>query len=281
MPTYYDKDTKTWFVKCYYTDYTGTKRQRKKRGFKLQRDAKEWERNFLETQQADLSMLFENFINIYNDDIKHRIREHTYQQKQYIITKKLLPFFGKIPVSQITPAHIRKWQNELMTYRDSNNNLYSETYLKSINNQLVAIMNYAVRYYGLKENPCQKAGSIGKSHAEEMQFWTIEEFKKFLEKISDKPQSRAGFLILYYTGIRIGELLALEYNDIDFENCKLKINKSYQRINGKDIITPPKTPKSIRTISIPIFLRDELKSYTDKLYGIHTQSNIPIYETFL
>lgn len=274
MPTYYDKDTKTWFVKCYYTDYTGTKRQRKKRGFKLQRDAKEWERNFLETQQADLSMLFENFINIYNEDIKHRIREHTYHQKQYIITKKLLPFFGKIPVSQITPAHIRKWQNELMAYRDSNNKPYSDTYLKTINNQMAAIMNYAVRYYGLKENPCQKAGSIGKSHADEMQFWTTEEFKKFLEKVSDKPQARAGFLILYYTGIRIGELLALEYNDIDFENCRLKIDKSYQRINGKDIVTPPKTPKSIRTISIPIFLRDELKNYTNKLYGIHMHERI-------
>lgn len=159
------------------TDYTGTQKQKKKRGFKLQREAKEWERNFLETQQADLSMTFENFVKIYNEDMRHRLREHTFIQKQYVIDKKLLPFFGKIPVSQITPAHIRKRQNSLMAYRDENDKPYSETYLRTINIQLSAIMNYAVRYYNLRENPCRKAGSIGKSHADEMQFWTTEKWK--------------------------------------------------------------------------------------------------------
>lgn len=274
MPVYQDGKTKTWYVKCYYTDYTGTKRQRKKRGFKLQRDAKEWERNFLETKQADLTMTFENFVEIYNEDMRHRLREYTFTQKQYVINKKLLPFFGKIPVSQITPAHVRKWQNELISYRDDNDKAYAETYLKTINNQLTAILNYAVRYYDLKENPCRKAGSIGKSHAEEMDFWTTDEFKRFLEKIPDKPQARAGFLTLYYTGIRTGELLALEYCDIDFDGCKLTVNKSYQRISGRDVITPPKTPKGIRTISIPEFLRDELKGYTELLYGLRKHDRL-------
>lgn len=274
MPQYKDEKTNTWYCKFYYTDYTGTKRQKKKRGFKLQREAKEWERNFLETQQADITMNFESFTKIYNEDMKHRLREHTFTQKQYVINKKLIPFFGKIPVNQITPANVRKWQNELMSHKDDKGNGYSETYLRTINNQLTAILNYAVRYYGLRENPCRKAGSIGKGHAEEMQFWTTEEFKKFLQKISDKPQARAGFLTLYYTGLRIGELLALEYCDIDFDECKITVNKSYQRINCKDVITPPKTPKSIRTISIPEFLRDELREYTDKLYHIHKHDRI-------
>lgn len=127
MPVFKDEERKTYYVKCYYTDYTGTKRQRKKRGFARQKDAKEWERNFLETQQADLTMSFENFVKIYNEDMKHRLREHTYIQKQYMIDKKLLPFFGKMPVSQITPAHVRKWQNELMAYRTEDDKPYSET----------------------------------------------------------------------------------------------------------------------------------------------------------
>lgn len=274
MPVYQDDKTKTWYVKCYYTDYTGTKRQRKKRGFKLQRDAKEWERSFLEQQQADLTMTFESFVKIYNEDMKHRLREHTFTQKQYVINKKLLPFFGNMPVSKITPAHVRKWQNELMSYRDDNNKGYSETYLRTINNQLSAIMNYAVRYYDLKDNPCRKAGSIGKGHADEMQFWTTEEFKIFLKNVSDKPQARAGFLTLYYTGLRIGELLALEYGDIDFERCMIDVSKSFQRINGRDVITPPKTPRSIRNISIPEFLKGELKEYTDKLYNLHKHDRI-------
>lgn len=274
MPVYQDQTTKTWYVKCYYTDYTGTKRQRKKRGFKLQREAKEWERSFLETQQADLTMTFESFIQLYNEDMKHRLREHSYNQKQYLISKKLLPFFGKLPLIQITPAMVRKWQNELTSYRNEQGEPYSETYLRTINNQLSAIMNYAVRYYGLKENPCRKAGAMGKNHAEEMQIWTLEEFKRFLEKVSDKPQSRAGFLTLYYTGLRIGELLALEYADIDLEHCRITVNKSYQRIKSRDVITPPKTPRSVRTISIPVFLRDELKHYTERLYGLHKHDRI-------
>ena len=274
MPAYYDEKTKTWFCKFYYTDYTGTKKQKKKRGFKLQREAKEWERSFLETQQADLSMSFKSFVKIYNEDMKHRLREHTYIQKQYVIDKKLLPFFREMPLSEITPAHVRKWQNSLIAYRDGNGKPYSDTYLRTINNQLAAIMNYAVRYYNLKENPCRKAGSIGKDHADEMSFWTTAEFKLFLEKVSDKPPARTGFLILYYTGLRIGELPALEYGDIDFDNCSLTVSKSYQHLNGKDVITPPKTPKSIRTVSIPEFLRDELKSYTERLYNIHKHDRL-------
>lgn len=107
-----------------------------------------------------------------------------------------------------------------------------------------------------------------------MQFWTTDEFKKFLEKVSNKPQSRAGFLVLYYTGIRIGELLALEYADIDFKAKKLVINKSYQRIDTKDVITAPKTPKSIREISLPDFLLEELETYTNKLYGLRKHDRI-------
>lgn len=135
-------------------------------------------------------------------------------------------------------------------------------------------MNYAVKYYNLRDNPCRKAGCIGKGHADEMQFWTTDEFKKFLEKISNKPGSRAGFLTLYYTGLRIGELLALEYADIDFKDCCLTVNKSYQRLGDRDVITPPKTPKSIRNISIPKFLSDELKNYTGKLYDLRKHDRI-------
>lgn len=266
MPAYYDDKTKSWYCKFYYTDFTGTKKQKKKRGFKLQREAKEWERAFLEKQQADVSMPFERFTEIYFEDMSHRLREHTILQKKYVVDLKLIPYFGKLPLNEITPANVRKWQNVLMAYRDDKGNPYSETYLKTINNQLAAIFNYAVKYYGLRENPCRKAGSMGKSHAEEMQFWTRDEFKRFHAAISDKPQAKAGFLTLYYTGMRIGELLALTVEDIDMQGCAISITKSYQRLKGQDVITPPKTPKSSRVVTIPEFLRDELQEYIGKLY---------------
>ena len=274
MPAYYNEQTRTWYCKFYYTDWTGTKKQKKKSGFARQKDAKEWERDFLQTQQRDVNMPFKSFVKVYFEDMSHRLRKTTLENKRYIMEHKILPYFSEKLLSEITPADIRKWQNTLISYRDDNGKPYSQTYLKTTNNQLSALFNYAVRYYGLKENPCHRSGSMGKKCADEMKFWTTEELKLFLEKVSDKPMSRAGFLTLYFTGLRIGELLALELADIDFENCKITVSKSYQRLKQEDIITPPKTPKSNRVVSIPEFLRDELKAYTGKLYALHKHDRI-------
>ena len=82
------------------------------------------------------------------------------------------------------------------------------------------------------------------------------------------------FLLLYWTGMRIGELLALTYNDIDLEKRTISINKSYQRLDGKDIITPPKTPKSKRIVTIPPFLAEELREYMSHLYGIMVEERM-------
>ena len=143
---------------------------------------------------------------------------------------------------------------------------YSQTYLRTVNNQLTAIFNYAVKYYDLKSNPCTKAGSMGKNQADEMNFWTKEEFTKFLDAVMDKHRSYVGFKILFWTGLRIGELLALTIEDIDFDAKTLNVSKSYQRIGKKDVITAPKTPKSNRTISIPEFLLADLKDYINSMY---------------
>ena len=112
-----------------------------------------------------------------------------------MVDKKILPVFGKIPINEITPKDIRKWQNGLTAYRDKNGKPYAQTYLRAINNQLTAMFNYAVKYYDLRENPCTKAGSMGKSNAEEMQFWTKAEFEQFITAVQDKPASYTAFKI--------------------------------------------------------------------------------------
>ena len=68
-----------------------------------------------------------------------------------------------------------------------------------------------------------------------MEFWTKDEFATFIEAMKDRPASYAIFMTMYYTGIREGELLALTPADIDFDKDTLTINKSYQRLGGKDI----------------------------------------------
>ena len=145
---------------------------------------------------------------------------------------------------------------------------YSQTYLKTVNNQLNAVFNYAVKYHDLKSNPCSKAGSMGKNKADKMNFWTKNEFMQFVDCVIDKQLSYVAFMTLYWTGVRIGELLALTPEDINIKEKTLSITKSYQRLDGRDIITPPKTPKSIRTIAIPEFLVADLQDYMDTMYEI-------------
>lgn len=256
------RDGKLWRCQFYYTDWQGNRHKKNKRGFKTKAQAEEWERNFLQQQQKDLDINFENFVEIYFSDVENRLRETTIKNKRYVFDLKVTPYFKKRKMNEITAADIRKWQNELLQKG------YSPTYLKTIHNQLAALFNYAVRYYDLKDNPCRKAGSIGKSKADEMGFWTKVEFKQFLVAMDRKLEAKMAFLLLYWTGMRIGELLALTYADVDFENKLVHITKSYQRIDGRDIITPPKTPKSNRNVSLPDFLLKELQEYCNSLYGI-------------
>ncbi len=266
----FKKDPKkgTWLVQFYYTDWQGVKKKKFKRGFRTKAEADQWAREFLQKQQNDLDMRFDKFIELYYEDMGNRLRETTMRTKKYIIDLKILPYFGQKSMSDIKASDIRTWQNTLLKKG------YSATYLKTVNNQLAAIFNYADRYYDLKNNPCKKAGSIGKSKADEMEFWTKAEYLQFIEGVKDKPMSYMAFQILYWTGMRIGELLALTYNDIDFGNRTINISKSYQRLNGKDIITPPKTPKSNRIINIPRFLVEELQVYTSKLYGVMAEERL-------
>ncbi len=129
-----------------------------------------------------------------------------------------------------------------------------------------AIFNHAVNFYHLPSNPAQKAGNMGKEEHREMLFWTKEEYLKFADVMMDEPVSYYAFEILYWCGLRMGELLALTPADFNFETQTLRINKSYQRLHREDVITPPKTLKSNRTIKMPQFLCDEMQDYLKMLY---------------
>lgn len=129
-----------------------------------------------------------------------------------------------------------------------------------------AIFNHATRYYDLKDNPCQKVGNMGKKKAKEMLFWTRDEFFQFIETMKSKPMSYYAFELLFWTGIREGELLVLTREDVDLEKKILHIRKSYQRLERKDVITEPKTEKSNRDINLPDFLCEELEDYFGMLY---------------
>ena len=199
------KEGKNWKVQVYYKDWQGNQKRKQKRGFRTKGEAKEWERDFLQQQSQGVDIEFGNFLEIYYKDMDVRLREHTMYTKRYIIDLKIRPYFEKKILSEITVADVRAWQNELLMYKDKNGKGYSQTYLKTINCQLTAIFNYAIRYYNLQDNPCRKAGAIGKSKGEPKDFWMQEEFNDFLETVSDKLETRMAFLLLYWSGMRIGD----------------------------------------------------------------------------
>ena len=277
-----DGDTGRWMSQIRVTDWTGKTIHKKKRGFATKKEALQWERDFISQSTGSLGMTFGDFISLYVKDMEHRLKPSTVASKKWLIDLKVTPFFKKIPLNEIKPTHVRQWQNSLTSYRDENGKPYAQTYLKCINNQLTAIFNYAVKYYGLKENPCHKAGSMGKKKADEMLFWTKDEFQTFIESMKDRPASYTVFMTMYYTGIREGELLALTPSDIDFEKKTLTVNKSYQRLGKEDIITTPKTPKSIRTIPIPDGLCTCLQEYMSHCYGLQKDDRLfPYTKSFL
>lgn len=261
MPVYKDEKTGTWYAKFYYTDWIGERKQKMKRGFKLQRDAKAWERSFLEKQQGDPDMTFRSLYELYLEDITQHLKKSTVDSRKRRCERHLLPYFENRPISQIKPADVRKWQGSILAKG------FKPTYQKTLNEQLSMIFNYAVKYYGLRSNPCSITGMIGKSKAGRMDFWTQEEFKQFIAYVPDQLSNLA-FQMLFYTGIRSGELLALLPSDIDLESGTVTITKTFSREQGEDVITSPKTENSIRSVILPPSLVEQLRTYIDRIYDI-------------
>ena len=283
MSVYKDKATNTWRVLYRYKTITGERKQTQKRGFTTKREAQAWEREQELKAAVKMDMTFESFVEIYTADKKNRLKLNTWLSKETIIKQKLIPYFGKMKMDDIGTKEVITWQNEMINYRDKNGKPYAQTYLKSVHNQLSAIFNHAVRYYNLSVNPATKVGAMGKKETEkEMDFWTKEEYLKFSDAMMDKPISYYAFEMLYWCGLRIGELLALTPSDFDFEKGTVRINKSYQRLKGKDVITDPKTAKSKRNVKMPKFLCEEMQEYISSLYGISDDDRIfPITKSYM
>lgn len=273
------KQETTWYCSFTYVDIDGKKKKKTKRGFQRATDAEEWKNNFLKEiesnkQTSHDGVTFAEFVEIYKQDNKKTIREHTWQTKENIIRAKLIPYFGEKKLDEITNLDIRNWQNKLWDERRENGERYSEDYLRTIFNQLSAILSHAVKYYKLPSNPAAGECIFHKNSGQEKQCWTTEEYLKFTDAIMDKPDAFYAFEVLYWCGLRISELLALTPNDIDFKNNVIRIDKGYHRIGDHDVTAKPKTKKSIRNVDMPDFLAEELKEYIDSLYEIENGQRI-------
>lgn len=275
MTVFKDEAKNTWYVSINYKDAFDKSRHTTKRGFKLKRDAEEYEHNFFVNLRNDPSITFAQLVEEYLNYCTTRRKKNTVYNKRCIIAKHLLPYFGTMKISDINVKTIIKWQDEIA----KNSRQYSDTYIYTLNVVLGAIMNFAIKTQGLKNNPLNLAGKSGKYRRAHDTVWTLQDFKLFITTLRNETLCKSnqikrtvdtdslitGYNILYYGGLRLGELLALTLDDIDFERNTIRVTKSYNRILQQDIIGAPKTDNSIRTIDLPSSVMSLIQKYVAKL----------------
>ena len=259
-----------------------------KRGFTKKSEATQWIQDELAKTVRKLEqkktltefMTMRELIEEYLEDaqLSEDIRVTTMETKLSLINNHILKYFENMVVHELTPRDIKGWQRKMKKAKQTNGKPYSQTYLRTVENQLSAILNYAVDYYDLPKNPIAKR--MGSKEAPKPTIWKLDMYRKFQKEIEDKPEYYYAFEVFFWTGVRLGELLALTPDDIDFEAKTITVNKSMQLISGRLSVSPTKTVSSCRTIPIPEFLNNELREYLESLDQYEGNSRIfPLNKT--
>lgn len=266
----------TWSVRYYIQGPNGS-RQTTKRGFQTKREALEYAETARRLNQGKIAgITLEDFAEHYlQDKVKSKkIKARTETMKRYLINTHLLPYFKNKNVTDITALDLERWQAEIMAKG------FERTYERMIANQMNAILNHAVRLYGLSSNPYSSIDKMGNSDAKtEAQYWERKEYDKFISTFEEGSRLYVLFELLFWTGMRLGEALSLTFDRIDPDTKVISIIETYHREKKKDILTEPKTETSVRKIEIPSFLLAELTDYYKSLYEYPADARLfPIVE---
>lgn len=266
MPIYKDTERNTWYCKTNYTDWQGASRQKIKRGFQRKEDAKRWERDFLQKIAPSPDMTFSALADLYLEDVKINRKAVTYRTRESRIRIWITPYFGKMKLGEITPSKVRAWENMLKGSKSVKGTPLSLDYMDNLVVQLSNVFNYAVRFHGLARNPVTIAGNTVGRKTCSLNFWTKDQFDAFLATFDAADPYVCLFSVLYYAGLRKGELQALMYKDVDLTQGVIRVSKTFHIIHGEEVITEPKTDKANRTVTIPPFLCDLIREYEKRIY---------------
>jgi len=241
-----NKKTNTWYFRLYTEDKYGIRKQQSRYGFLSKKEAQESERSFLLEKKSTCSEI--NFEELYKEFETYKflkIKKVSFRKLQSVFKNHLLPYFGKYIISEISHKEYIKWQ-EIIEKKG-----FQYKYKSTLQTYMVQIFNYAIDFYDLEKNVPSKVGNFKKQNIKpKVAFWTYEEYKLFIQAVDDIVY-KILFHTLYFTGIRIGECLALNWNDL--KNDTLYIDKTLAKekdANGDYIITSPKTKASDRTIKL-------------------------------
>ncbi len=168
-------------------------------GFETKREALEYERQKKLSSSRSMDMKLSEFMEVYFEDKQNELKDRTMKNKRYMMEQHIIPYFGEQMLSEITASQIIQWQNEMQTKG------FSESYLRMIQNQLTCIFTHASRIYDLHTNPCKKVKRMGNSDSRSLDFWTTEEYQRFIQTIEPGTRYYLIFEILFWTGCRIGD----------------------------------------------------------------------------
>ena len=240
----------TIYYKCYYVDENGVRRQKKvqNRNWASLNEAKKAEREFLMSPILPKSTLFElweDFMSYH----KTKSRDNTIANYTRMYERYISPFFGDAVLSKIKASSIEKWQVWLI------NQGLGGTYVLSIQKLFKSLLNYSVKRGMLLYNPFSFGYISGKNKHQEVLFFSLEEYRRFSENITDK-QDKAIFHLLFYGGLRVGELLGLTFEDYD--GTSIRINKQLLK-NGK--FGEVKSSNGNRLVALPEPVTQALDDY--------------------
>ena len=259
MSIYKDKGTNTYYVK-----YRNNGKSTTKRGFNTKSEAKLFEYQLMISKEKAAAISFEDVSYAYLDYVKNNCSYGTYTKMKRFIEEFILPNMPRKNIDSIKDLDCLKFR-ELVNKLD-----YSSEYKNAMIGVLKRIFKFAAMYYDLKNNPSLKIQRFKQTTKEkkekrdkQMNIWNNEEFEKFINCVNDRTY-KCLFILLYYTGMRRGECLALKWSD--FHDSKISINKSITRKTDKGDyeIKEPKNVFSIRDITLNRSLNDYLLQYKEE-----------------
>lgn len=261
----------TYKVQYYRTNFDGKRVLTTKRGFTKKRDAEIFDCKMKKSKKDKIdvsSMLLEDFINqLYFPYMENELKYKSIVNKRNVINTHILNVknkpiasFKNMKLRDITSDAIVAWQNA------KKKEGYSESYLLSIRKELSAVLNFATKEYKWEDNPSKNVKRMGKfnKRVRKDDWWTVDEFDTFIAGVDKRSKYYVIWNVLFYSGIRLGELLAMKRNDISMEHNCIYIDETYARLKKEDIFSTPKSESSDRVVYLPPDTMDILKTYLDK-----------------
>ena len=247
LAVYKDINNGTWYFAAHFKDYKGNTLYRKRRNFKKKKEAQIAERELIESLKNPTDILtFKQLSEKYMTYSIGRKKERSIFNQNNLINKVLIPYFGNMNVDDITPNDIDSFYKSILPN-------YSNATMSNIRTRLSAIINYGVNFFGVKRNVVKIVDLPKKDEVKKLKYWTLEQLIEFLSVV-DNTIYKTMFSVLFWTGLRKGEMLALRLCDIDFKNHTLNIEYSW---NGKKVTSVKNTPSN-RRIGIPVHVCEQL-----------------------